>query len=146
MLEELDPIQLANRYRRLASDYADLYAQALKRDEERKAEIGKLHAEIVLLHAAIADLKSTIIELKLNSRDESERSGSFAAQEILNRDKLAALQEAEKERRATRAKFWGGVALIVAGVFAGGASTLVWHLVTLEAVHPVAPTQPPALR
>lgn len=128
-----DYAHLARESADLARKYADLYAASSNREKSLEKEIDLLSAEIAILHAAVEDLKSTVKELREQMRGDAEKSGSFAAQEVLNRRELASLQEADKERRRTRAKFWGGVALIFAGIFAGGATTLVWHLVTAEA-------------
>jgi hypothetical protein len=100
--------QLADDYARLARQYADLAAAALKRDEERKAEIDSLRAEIVLLHDAIQDLKDTIRELRARTAD-AEISGSYKAKELLDQRELEQSREREKERRKIVTTVIGGV-------------------------------------
>lgn len=126
----------AGEWHRLATQYATLAARAIADHESCKAEVDNLRAEIIILHEALADLKATIRKLKDTLEDKAETSGSWAAQEILNRRELKERRTADKERRALRAKVAGGivVGLVVAiGIFVGG---VFWHASTLpEAQH-----------
>jgi DNA repair exonuclease SbcCD ATPase subunit len=90
---------LAHDYAKLAREYADLASRCLKADEDRKAEIDALRAEIVLLHKAIEELREVIRNLREQNKDEAERSGSWSAQEALNKRELEQLRESQRDRK-----------------------------------------------
>lgn len=139
-MADLTALELARELASLAADngkiaakYADLAAECVRNDEERKGEIDGLRAEIAKLGARLAE---SIEKLRHDSHSDAKTTAAVEAQELLNRRELAKLQDEERDRktdaRARRMEVWKILATILISALAVEA----FRVVVTEAAHP----------